>query len=69
MTTRISGSAKEKTLDKIVREQFDAFERKERRIRTEERLERAIKLGLPIAVQRNPAFPDGRSSVEPVNSF
>ena len=34
----------------VVREQFDAFERQERLIRTEERLERAIRLRLPIEV-------------------
>ena len=32
----------------VVREQFDAFERKERQIQTEERTERATKLGLPV---------------------
>ena len=34
----------------VVREQFDAFERQERLIRTEERLERAIRFRLPIEV-------------------
>ena len=34
----------------VVREQFDAFEHQERLIRTEERLERAIRLRLPIEV-------------------
>jgi hypothetical protein len=63
MTTQISGSAKEKAFDKVVREQFDAFEREERRLRMEERLERATKLRLPIAVQRDQTRPD--SLLEP----
>ena len=48
MTTKISRSAKEGILDQVAREQFDAFERKERQIQTEERTERATKLGLPV---------------------
>jgi hypothetical protein len=47
-----------KSLDEIVREQFDAFERKERRIRMEERIERAAKLRLPgfvRAISRAPS--------------
>jgi hypothetical protein len=48
MTTKISRSSKEGILDQVVREQFDAFERKERQIRTEERIERATKLRLPV---------------------
>ena len=48
MADKTSRSAKEGILDKVVREQFDAFERKERQIRTEERIERATKLRLPV---------------------
>jgi hypothetical protein len=35
MTTKIRKSAKERTHDQVVREQFDAFERQERRIRAQ----------------------------------
>jgi hypothetical protein len=48
MTTKIRESAKERTLEEVVREQFEAFERQERRIRTQERIERAMKLRLPL---------------------
>jgi hypothetical protein len=51
MTTKVSRSDQKRTFDNIVREQLDAFERKERKMRAEERLERARKLRLPVAVQ------------------
>jgi hypothetical protein len=51
MATKIRESAKERTHDQVVREQFDAFERQERQLRTQERMERAVKLWLPAAVQ------------------
>jgi hypothetical protein len=51
MTTKVSRSDQKRTFDNIVREQLDAFERKERQMRAEERLERARKLRLPVAVQ------------------
>jgi hypothetical protein len=50
MTTKVSRSDQKRTFDNIVREQLDAFERKERQMRAEERLERARKLRLPVAV-------------------
>jgi hypothetical protein len=58
MTTKISESANERILDKVVREQFDAFERKERQIRTEERMERATKLRLPVGGSTRLARPN-----------
>jgi hypothetical protein len=36
-----------KTVEEVAREQFDAFERRERLLRMEERRERALRLKLP----------------------
>ena len=38
-------------IEEVTREQFDKFERQERRIRLEERQERLDKLGLPLGVK------------------
>jgi hypothetical protein len=38
---------------RIAHEQFDAFERRERLIRTEERAERAVRLNLPVHLSSN----------------
>ena len=46
MTTR-----RHTSIDELVREQFDAFERRERQLRMEERRERAGQLRLPVQVQ------------------
>ena len=56
MTAKIRESAKERTLEGVVREQFEAFERQERQIRTHERIERAMKLRLPAAIQHSLAL-------------
>jgi hypothetical protein len=41
-----------KTVEEVAREQFDAFERRERLLRMEERRERAARLKLPIDFPR-----------------
>ena len=51
MTTKISDSVQERTSRRIAREQFDAFERRERLISMEERRERAAQLRLPTSLQ------------------
>jgi hypothetical protein len=54
--------------DEVAREQFEAFETREKRLRTEERRERAARLKLPVdfsrsslpKYSRNPARRDRR---------
>ena len=48
MTTKIAESAHVRSLEQVAREQFEAFERQERSIKTEEREERAVQLKLPL---------------------
>jgi hypothetical protein len=57
MTTKISESAQERTFKQVAREQFDAFERRERLIRMEERRERAVQLRLPTNPQTTSPSP------------
>jgi hypothetical protein len=49
MTTRTC-----KTVEEVAREQFDAFERRERLLRMEERRERAARLNLPLESPDSP---------------
>ena len=40
----------QKRIETVTSEQFDAFERQDREIRMDERRERAVQLGLPLAL-------------------
>jgi len=46
-----------KTVEEVAREQFDAFERRERLLRMEERRERAARLKLPVDYPRRICSP------------
>ena len=48
MTSKVSHSCQERTLARPVREQLDAFEKRERLLRAEERKQRAKQLKLPL---------------------
>ena len=50
MITKIDESTQNGTFEIVARKQFDAFEHQEHRIRMEERSERAMQLGLPMAL-------------------
>jgi hypothetical protein len=48
MITKISQSDREREFERLVSQQFDAFEKQERLIKAEEREERARQLRLPL---------------------
>lgn len=48
MTTNINAADGERTFERVAQEQFDAFEKQEGRLRTEERAARAAQLKLPV---------------------
>jgi hypothetical protein len=53
-----------KTVEEVVREQFDAFERRERLLTIEERRERAARLKLPVDYPRTTML---TGTIVPVN--
>jgi hypothetical protein len=60
-----------KTVEEVALEQFDAFERRERLLRMEERRERAARLNLPLDFPQRIYSPRIAASEagEPVDSF
>jgi len=47
----------QKRIETVTSEQFDAFERQDREIRMDERRERAVQLGLPLALAQVLIYP------------
>jgi hypothetical protein len=54
---RIMTTRTRKTVEEVAREQFDAFEHRERLLRMEERRERAARLNLPLVFPRRTYSP------------
>ena len=54
---RIMITRTRKTVEEVAREQFDAFEHRERLLRMEERRERAARLNLPLVFPRRTYSP------------